>query len=429
MDSIVRGKPQRIAVVGSGISALTASHLLARAGHSIHLFEKESRLGGHTHTHEIQSASGRYSVDTGFIVFNDWTYPNFIKLMDSLGVQSQDSDMSFSVKVEENGLEYNGTSLNSLFAQRSNLLKPSFYGMIRDILRFNRESPQILESGHPDQSLSLKEYLQKHRYRDEFRNHYLIPMGAAIWSASKAQMEVMPIEFFVRFFKNHGMLSVDDRPVWRVIKGGSFSYLAPLSAPFRSGIKTSCEVIALRRTEESCELEFREQDVLKKESFDHVILACHSNQALAILTDPSPAETEILSAISYQANSVILHTDTSVLPDRKLAWASWNYFLPEKNTGPVAVTYIMNILQGIKAPETFCVSLNLDSRIDPSKIVKKMTYDHPVFTPEATQAQSRWSEISGRNRTHFAGAYWGFGFHEDGAKSGIRVAKSFGVEF
>jgi predicted NAD/FAD-binding protein len=186
MDSIVRGKPQRIAVVGSGISALTAAHLLARAGHSIHLFEKETRLGGHTHTHEIQTASGKYAVDTGFIVFNDWTYPNFIKLMDSLGVQSQDSDMSFSVKVEENGLEYNGTSLNSLFAQRSNLLKPSFYGMIRDILRFNRESPLILESGHPDQTLSLKEYLQKHRYRDEFRNHYLIPMGAAIWSASKA---------------------------------------------------------------------------------------------------------------------------------------------------------------------------------------------------------------------------------------------------
>ena len=429
MESIARGKPQRIAVVGSGISALTAAHLLARAGHSIHVFEKESRLGGHTHTHSIQTAFGRYAVDTGFIVFNDWTYPNFIKLMDSLGVQSQDSDMSFSVKVEEKGIEYNGTSLNSLFAQRSNLFKPSFHGMIRDILRFNRESPMLLEAGHPDQTLSLSEYLQKHGYRDEFRNHYLIPMGAAIWSASKSQMESMPIEFFVRFFKNHGMLSVDDRPVWRVIKGGSSSYLAPMIAPFQNNIKTSAEVIAIHRSEESCTLEYKNGETIKKESFDHVILACHSNQALRMLSEPSKAESEILGAISYQPNSVVLHTDTSVLPDRKLAWAAWNYFLPKQNTGPVAVTYIMNILQRLHTPETFCVSLNLDARIDPSKVLKKMTYDHPVFTPEATQAQSRWSEISGKNRTHFAGAYWSFGFHEDGAKSGIRVAKSFGVEF
>jgi predicted NAD/FAD-binding protein len=403
--------------------------LLSRAGHSIHLFEKEDRIGGHTHTHLIQTPSGTHSVDTGFIVFNDWTYPNFIKLMDSLGVKHQDSDMSFSVRVEKNGLEYNGTSLNSLFAQRSNLFKPSFHRMIRDILRFNRESPLLLEAGHPDQTLSLSEYLKKHGYRDEFRNHYLIPMGAAIWSASKSQMESMPIEFFVRFFKNHGMLSVDERPVWRVIRGGSSSYLAPLTAPFREGIKLSTEVISIRRSKEACELEYRAGGSQHQEQFDHVVLACHSNQALELLSDPTLREKEILGAIHYQPNSVILHTDTSVLPKRKLAWASWNYFLPEETKGPVAVTYIMNILQSIRARETFCVSLNMDSRIDPSKILKKMTYDHPVFTDEATRAQGRWHEISGVNRTHFAGAYWSFGFHEDGVKSGVRVAKSFGVDF
>jgi predicted NAD/FAD-binding protein len=254
-------------------------------------------------------------------------------------------------------------------------------------------------------------------------------MGAAIWSASKSQMESMPIEFFVRFFKNHGMLSVDNRPVWRVIKGGSSSYLAPLIAPFQNNIKTSSGVFAIHRSEDSCTLEYNDGGTIKKETFDHVILACHSNQALRMLSEPSKAESEILGAISYQPNSVVLHTDTSVLPDRKLAWAAWNYFLPKQDSGPVAVTYIMNILQGLQAPETFCVSLNLDARIDPSKILKKMSYDHPVFTREATHAQSRWSEISGRNRTHFAGAYWGFGFHEDGVKSGTRVAKSFGVEF
>ncbi len=429
MESQARGKPHRIAIVGSGISALASAHLLARAGHSITLFEKDSRIGGHTHTHSIETPSGTYSVDTGFIVFNDWTYPNFIKLMNSLGVKSQDSAMSFSVKAEETGLEYNGTSLNSLFAQRRNLFRPSFHAMIRDILRFNRESPQVLEPGHPDQNDTLDEYLAKHRYRLEFREHYLIPMGAAIWSASKEQMASTPIEFFVRFFKNHGMLSVDDRPVWRVLQGGSSIYLAPLCEPFRSGIRTNAEVLSLSRTADSCQLRFRQGDETGLETFDRVILACHSNQALRILSDPSDAERSILGAISYQPNSAILHTDTSVLPKRKLAWAAWNYFLPEKASGPVALTYNMNILQSIRAPETFCVSLNLDQQIDPAKILRRMNYEHPIFNQAATLAQSRWSEISGVNRTHYAGAYWGFGFHEDGVKSAIRVADQFGVAF
>lgn len=429
MESQARGKPHRIAIVGSGISALASAHLLARAGHSITLFEKDSRIGGHTHTHSIETPSGTYSVDTGFIVFNDWTYPNFIKLMNSLGVKSQDSAMSFSVKAEETGLEYNGTSLNSLFAQRRNLFRPSFHAMIRDILRFNRESPKVLEPGHPDQNDTLDEYLVKHRYRLEFREHYLIPMGAAIWSASKEQMASTPIEFFVRFFKNHGMLSVDDRPVWRVLRGGSSSYLAPLCEAFRSGIRTNAEVLSLSRTADSCQLRFRQGDETGLETFDRVILACHSNQALRILSDPSDAERSILGAISYQPNSAILHTDTSVLPKRKLAWAAWNYFLPEKTSGPVALTYNMNILQSIRAPETFCVSLNLDQQIDPAKILRRMNYEHPIFNQAATLAQSRWSEISGVNRTHYAGAYWGFGFHEDGVKSAIRVADQFGVAF
>jgi predicted NAD/FAD-binding protein len=417
----------RIAVVGSGISGLATAYLLTREGKDVTVLEAESRLGGHTHTVRATVPSGTYSVDTGFIVFNDWTYPNFIALMNELGVKWKDSSMSFSVKVERNGLEYNGTSLNTLFAQRLNLFRPSFHRMIKDILRFNRESPAVLNENHPDRLMTLSEYLKKHAFGTEFAEHYLIPMGAAIWSASKEQMGEFPIEFFVRFFKNHGMLSVDDRPVWKVIEGGSSSYIAPLIKSFREKIKYSARVQSVQRTEVGVRIDFEAEGRMQSENFDQVVLAGHSDQTLGILKDASPLELELLGCFSYQPNQTVLHTDTSVLPKRKLAWAAWNYSVPKAASKSVSVSYNMNILQGIKSPETFCVSLNMDSSIDPAKILRRFEYHHPVYSTRSFQAQKRWAEISGVNRVHFAGAYWGYGFHEDGVKSALAVCKSFGV--
>ena len=419
----------KIAIVGSGISALTTAYLLNKAGREVTVFESEDRIGGHTHTVTAQVSSGRYEVDTGFIVFNDWTYPEFIRLMKEVGVEWQDSSMSFSVKGEAKGLEYNGTSLNRLFAQRTNLFRPSFYRMIRDILKFNRDSIAVLEEAHPDRNLTLGSYLEKYGYGHEFQEHYLIPMGAAIWSASKGQMLEFPIEFFVRFFKNHGMLSVDDRPVWKVIRGGSSRYLEPLTRSFRNRIRTSAEVLSIKREGGHGIVGFRHQEVDQEERFDQVVLACHSDQALRILKDASPLEKELLGAFEYQPNEVVLHTDESVLPKRKLAWAAWNYFLPKKESGPVSVTYNMNILQGIRASETFCVSLNTSALIRPESVIRRFTYHHPIYSNAAFHAQKRWAEVSGKNKVHFAGAYWGYGFHEDGVKSGIRVAKALGASW
>jgi predicted NAD/FAD-binding protein len=358
-----------------------------------------------------------WSIDTGFIVFNDWTYPEFIRLMDELGVASQPSAMSFSVRCEKTGLEYNGTSLNTLFAQRRNLVSPSFYRMIFDILRFNREAPGFLESG--DDHLRLGDYLLQNGYRQEFRDHYIVPMGAAIWSAAPGDMLDFPARYFIRFFHNHGMLSVDERPQWRVIRGGSHQYVGPLTAAFRDRIRLNSPVTRIRREEHGVWLE---TPTLPAEHFDAVIVACHSDQALAMLEKPTPAEHEILGAIPYQENEAILHTDASVLPKSRRAWAAWNYHIPRESRDRVAVTYDMNILQGLDAPETFCVSLNYADTIDSKRILKRLTYHHPAYTPAGIAAQQRHGEISGVNHTYYAGAYWGFGFHEDGVKSGLRAA-------
>lgn len=405
-----------IAIVGAGISGLVAAREL-HAGHEITVFEASDHIGGHTHTHDIELAGRRWAIDTGFIVFNDWTYPNFIALMSILGVESQPSAMSFSVRCERTGLEYNGTTLNSMFAQRRNLFSPKFHGMIRDILRFNREAPDFLATG--DDALSLGDYLSAHDYRREFREHYIIPMGAAIWSAAPGDMLGFPVRYFIRFFMNHGMLSVDKRPQWRVLCGGSRSYIGPLIAPFHERIRTRTPIARITRDERGVTLR---TGAGVEARFDAVLLACHSDQALALLDPPTPAERDILGTIPYQENEAILHTDTSVLPRAKRAWAAWNYRIPRENRDRVVVTYDMNILQGLDAPETFCVSLNEGERIASDRILKRLSYHHPGYTPAGIAAQARHGEISGVNRTWYAGAYWGFGFHEDGVRSGLRAA-------
>ncbi len=415
----------KIAVVGSGISGLVCAYYLSKKA-EVHVFEANPTIGGHTNTLKIAVPSGTYPVDTGFIVFNDRTYPNFIRLMDELHVPSQESSMSFSVKVEKNGLEYNGTDLNRLFVQRRNLLRPSFYRMILDILRFNREAPLLLDQPQSE-DISLNSYLTTNHYSAEFRDHYIIPMGSAIWSSSVSQMMDFPAAYFVRFFKNHGMLSVDDRPLWRVIKNGSCSYLPALTQPFQTRVNVSSPVHAIKRDESGVVLTVNSKGVQTEARFDHVILAGHSDQSLAALSDATTLEREVLGSFAYQENQTILHTDTSVLPKRQKAWASWNYFVPQEQRSTVAVTYNMNILQSISSPETFLVSLNMEDVIDAKKIIKKITYHHPVYTSRSVAAQKKWAQVSGVNRTHFCGAYWGFGFHEDGVVSALRVCEGLGV--
>lgn len=409
----------KIAVVGSGISGLTAAHYLSRA-HEVYVFEADGRPGGHTHTVDADVPSGRYAVDTGFIVFNDWTYPNFIRLMKDLGVESQPSAMSFSVKAEAEGLEYNGTSLNALFAQRRNLFRPSFHGMIRDILRFNKEAA----TAAPSAETTLGEFLRQGRYGRAFTDHYVVPMGAAIWSSPAGAVLDVPAAFFFRFFKNHGMLSVNERPVWRVLKGGSRSYLRPLTKLFADRLRLSAAVTSVRRGPDGVRLTLGGGGVFQA---DQVVLAGHADQMERILVDASPAEKDVLGSFPYQENRILLHTDTSVLPDRRRAWAAWNYLIPRRRQDLVSVTYNMNILQSLDGPETFCVSLNMGERIDPAKVLGKFVYHHPLYTRNSVAAQERWGEVNGRNRTHFCGAYWRYGFHEDGVVSALRICETLGV--
>jgi predicted NAD/FAD-binding protein len=409
----------KIAIVGTGIAGNVAAYYLNRQ-HDITVYEAGTWVGGHTNTIDVTTERGPLPVDTGFIVFNDRTYPNFIRLLDELGVASQDSDMSFSVRRERPELEYNGSTLDGLFAQRGNVLRPSFHRMIRDILRFNREAPQLLESGRA--GMTLGHFLDEGRYSKEFRNDYLIPMGAAIWSAEPRTMLAMPARFFIRFFLNHGLLSLDDRPHWRVIRGGSREYVNELVAGHRDRIRLNSPVESITRLPDRVVV--RAHGV-PAEYFDAIFLACHSDQALRLLADPSPAEREILGAIRYQYNEAILHTDASLMPTRKRAWASWNYQLPRAGDGRATLTYHMNRLQSLDAKEQYFVTLNSKASIRPESIVREIGYDHPVFTTEAVTAQRRKHEIDGRNRTYYCGAYWRYGFHEDGVVSALSALDAF----
>ncbi len=410
----------KIAIIGAGISGLTAAYYLRR-NHQLSVFEVADKIGGHTATVDVNHQGCDYAIDTGFIVYNDWTYPNFIELMDELGVDSQPTEMSFSVRCESTGIEYGGSNLNAMFAQRRNLLRPSFHKMISDILKFNREAIRDLENGDISQEATLGEYLRANQYGEAFVYRYILPMGCAIWSASTDRMIDFPLRFFVQFFKNHGLLSVNNRPQWRVIKGGSRSYLDPLTEGFSKSIMLNANINRIRRLGDSVELIMSDGRIL---AYDHVVLACHSDQALSLLGDASLAERSALKAIPYEQNEVVLHTDENLLPRKRVAWSSWNYLLRDRFQERAILTYNMNILQGIKSDSTFCVTLNATESISPAKIIDRFNYSHPVFSLESVQAASLIEQINGNNNTWFAGAYLGNGFHEDGVVSARQVAMS-----
>lgn len=409
----------KIAIIGTGIAGNVAAFHLCKE-HDITVFEANDHVGGHSHTHNIEWNGQHYAIDTGFIVFNYKTYPHFTRLLKELDVAVQPSNMSFSVKCERTGLEYNGNTLNTMFAQRRNLFKPSFYRMIKDILRFNREAPALLETNNATSSLG--EFLLRNRYDREFIEQYLVPMGAAIWSADPKQMYEFPAGFFIRFFHNHGLLSVNQRPQWYVISGGSREYVRKLTAPFADRIRTRAAIELITRRATHVNIKVRGAEV---EKFDQVFIATHSDQALRMLGDASATERDILGAIPYQRNEAVLHTDANVLPKRQLAWAAWNYHLLHNEQERVPVTYNMNILQGISAADQFCVTLNNSAAINPDKIIKRISYDHPMFTPQGIAAQQRQQEINGVNRTYFCGAYWRYGFHEDGVVSALNAIDHF----
>lgn len=456
-----------VAIIGAGISGLTAAYLLSRR-HRVTVLEAANYTGGHTNTVNVMVAGRFYNVDTGFIVYNDRTYPHFVRLLDHLHVATQPSDMSFAVHCEATGLEYNGNNLNTMFGQRRNLFRPSFYRMIADILRFNRCAVELLEAelpktelatglhvgansrdespgafnrsnalpnGHKPQSanpaaITLGEFLEKHRFGTQFREKYLVPMGAAIWSSVPSKMLDFPAVLFIRFFRNHGLLSINDRPIWRVVTGGSARYVEKLISTLAEPPRLNAPVQSVTRQPNGVEVVCRNG---QPDQFDAVVFACHSDQALRILgNNATPLEREILGEFAYQPNEAVLHTDERMLPKRKRCWASWNYFLradASANTAPAAVTYHMNRLQSIDSDIQFCVTLNDTARIDPSRILYSVEYHHPVFTAGSMRAQVRHAEISGVNNTSFCGAYWGNGFHEDGVNSAIAVGKQLGVSF
>lgn len=408
----------KIAIIGTGIAGNVVARRLHR-DHDITVFEANDYVGGHTHTHRIERHGRVFNVDSGFIVFNDRTYPRFTALLRELGVAAQPTEMSFSVHCERTGFEYCGSNLNGLFAQRRNLVNPRFHGLIRDILRFNRESRRLLDG--VEESITLGEYLRDGGYGRYFIDRYLLPMGAAIWSTDVAEMLAFPARFFVRFFDNHGLLDTAGRPNWFVVPGGSRTYVDALIAPFRERIRLATPVTRVRRYPDRVELE----SSAGPEKFDAVVFACHSDQALALLDDADVAEKSVLGAIPYQRNSAVLHVGEDRLPRRRRAWSSWNFRLSADDAVRPAVTYYMNRLQSLDSDEAFCVTLNSDHRVPPHRVLAAMTYDHPLFTLAGVAAQGRQAEINGVNRSFFCGAYWRNGFHEDGVVSALDAVEHF----
>lgn len=413
---------KQIAIIGSGISGLTTAYLLSQK-HQVTVYEKNDYIGGHTATVDIEINGESHAVDTGFIVFNDKTYPNFLALLSNISMSKQPTEMSFSVHNISTGLEYNGHTLRTLFAQKRNIFNPRFWLLLKEIARFNKQCKHAYETSNFNEALTLGDFLNHNKYGAYFCEHYILPMGAAIWSTSLAEMEQFDFKFFVQFFHHHGLLNIVNRPQWYVIPGGSKNYIKPLCERFENNIQLNANIECVTRDNGKVQLHFSNGE---NKTFDEIIFACHSDQALALLKDVTATEQSVLSDLPYSANSVVLHTDHSLLPVRKRAWASWNYQLSENREKPASVTYNMNILQGIQSEHTFCVSLNQKENIAPDKILKEFTYHHPVFSKQSSQAQQRRNEICGVNNTHFTGAYWHNGFHEDGVKSAVEVAQRFG---
>lgn len=412
----------RIAVVGSGISGMAAAWLLSRK-HDVTLLEANNYFGGHTHTHDVEQQGRRFQIDSGFIVHNPGHYPLLTRMFHELGVASQPTTMSFSVQSESSGLEYNASNLDTLFCQRRNLVSPRFIGMVRDLLRFYREAPALLHSSRTD--VTLGDYLSENGYGAAFRDEHLVPMASALWSSPSGKILGFPVRYLVQFMANHQMLRVNDRPQWRVVQGGSSSYVRALRARWSVRERMNCAVRTVRRHAGSAAVE----SAAGVEHFDHVVLACHSDQALALLADADEREQSILGAMPYQPNDAVLHTDAAVLPSHRKAWAAWNAWVPRDPGAACTVSYCMNVLQRIESVEPFVVTLNRTAAIDPDKVLSRMRYHHPIYCRASVAAQARKAEIQGRRRIWFAGAYWGWGFHEDGMRSAVEVAAAHGVRW
>jgi predicted NAD/FAD-binding protein len=412
----------RIAIVGSGVSGLVCAHLLGRR-HRVTVFEADDRPGGHAHTHRVDLADETHEVDTGFLVYNDRNYPGLVRLFESLGVATKASDMSFSVSDDESGIEWRGTSLSTLFAQRRNAVRPTFLRMLADVVRFNRAARALLSA--PDEpDLSLADLLASGRWSPRFVAWYLIPMGSSIWSADPATFLDMPAITFARFFDNHGLLRYGDQPSWRTVVGGSRRYVEAIAKPLGRELRLASPVSKISRREDEVEL----HSEAGPERFDHVVVATHSDQALNLLSDPSPEEREILGAIRYQPNRATLHTDAGLLPRNRRAWASWNYHRPADRPQQATLTYRLRSLQGIDSAHEILVTLNRDDAIRDDLVLGRFDYAHPVLDVPAIAAQKRHEELNGLRRTWFCGAYWGYGFHEDGVQSALTVCRRLAGE-
>ena len=411
----------RIAVIGAGISGMAAAYFLSRKN-EVSLFEREDRLGGHTHTHQMQTSVGTRAIDTGFIVYNEKTYPNLTRLFRELRLETINSDMSFGVSCRKTGFEYSSRGLAGFFADKRNLLRTRHFSLLAEICRFNRVSAGTLQSDTLS-GMTLAEYAHRYRFKQELLDRYLYPMCSAIWSTSRGEIQEFPAATLIRFFSNHGLLGINTHPQWKVLRGGSHRYIAPLTAPYQERIFTSASPVAVSRKENGAVLKFKNRKAM---TFDAVVLACHAPQALALLESPSERERQILGTFRTSANDAKLHTDSSLLPRRPRARASWNYHLAE-GAGSATLTYHMNRLQTLDTPEDYCVTLNDGGSVNDRQVLKQMTYYHPLYTASAIRAQQRWSEISNVDRIHYCGAYWFNGFHEDGLNSALRVARSFGV--
>lgn len=416
---------KHVAIIGAGISGLAAAYLLSRR-YRVTLFEREPRLGGHTHTTVVDDpVVGPLALDTGFLVHNERTYPNLVRLFTELGVQTHASDMSFSVSCSATRLEYSSRGFGGFFAQPSNLLKPAHYRLLSDILRFNREAPSVLDAPGAE-SWTLSDYLAVHRYGDAFVSRYLVPMASAIWSASYQGIRWFPAQTLVRFMQNHGMLSVGAHPTWRVVTGGSHMYIPKLVAPLRDRVHLGARLMSVRRADDGVYVKLADTSEIHA---DEVVFACHGDQVLPLLADASDLERDVFSQFSTTPNQAWLHRDAGYLPTAARARASWNYRLGIDREAPPTVTYDLNRLQRLNTSTSYCVTLNPQSPIRDEDVIKRIEYRHPRYTLGSVRAQSRWTEVSGSRRTHYCGAYWRYGFHEDGLVSAIRVAQSLGVQW